>query len=237
MTLRKTIMVLTAATGLAFGSVASAQQQPTERPAERPTDQGQSGQAGQQRQQQADAQAQINRLLAKIAEDPKTAADKLFLLTAALQNQSEIALAREVANKSQNELVKQMAQQMVRSLEQTQQQLMQTAQAVGIEIPRELTQAAVAEVQIVAALPADQIDKAYTAAAQADNAQDLSTYQSQAQIAQDPQVKRFAEQQVPTIQQRSQSANQTAQGMGMPSGSGGEARPAGGRMKGSSEQR
>jgi predicted outer membrane protein len=194
---------------------------------------GQSGQAGQSgaggAQASADAQAKIDRLLADIAKDPKTSADKLFILQSALQTKSEIELAKQVAQKSQNAAVKKMAQQMQQSLTQQWQQLQQTAQAIGLELPQELAQAQVAEVNIVAALPADQIDQQYLSQVQTDNAEDLARYQSQSQVAQDPRVKQFAQQQVAQAQKRSQDANQVAQGIGMQ----GEAQPAGARIQGS----
>ena len=225
MNLRKTSLALAAAAGLALGSAAYAQQdQQQSRQQQNPqqqSDRAAAGQAG----KQSDAQGEINRLLQQIAADPKTAADKLFVLTAALHNQSEIAMAKEVLEKSKNESVRKMAQQMINSLSKTHEQIQQTAQAIGLPLPRELAQAAVQEVNIVAALPADQLDRQYTAHAQADNAEDLSGYQSEAEIAQDPRVKRFAQQQVADAQQRSQDANQTARGMGMPGGN--EAQPAG----------
>lgn len=195
-----------------------------------PDQSSQSGSSNQNAAARQQADEQITRTLAQIAQDPKTAADKLFLLTAALHNQSEIELAREVMQKTQNPQVKKMAQNMIQELQKTRDQLQQTAQAVGLQLPPELGQAAVQEVRIVAALPADQLDRQYTAQAQADNAQDASQYQSEAQIAQDPQVKRFAQQQAEGIQQRSQDANQTAKGIGMPGGE--EAQPASGKLPG-----
>jgi predicted outer membrane protein len=216
---RKISLSVIAAAGIALGSAALAQQQPQQQQSQQ-----------QRQQQQADAQAAINRLMAKIAEDPKTAADKLFILTSALQTQSQIAMAREVGQKTQNEQVKKMAQQLAQNLEQAQQQLKQAAQQIGLDLPDALAQANVAEVQVVAALPADQIDQQYTAHVMAQNAQDLSRYQSAAQIAQDPQVRRCAQQQAQSAQQRSQDANTVARGMNMPSG-GGEAQPAGARIR------
>ena len=189
---------------------------------------GRAGASDQSAQGGRQADDQIHQILTQIAQDPKTAADKLFLLTAAMHNQAEIELAREVAQKTQNPQVKKMAQNMVQQLQKTHEQIQQTAQAVGLQLPRDLNQAAVQEVQIVAALPADQLDRQYTARAQADNAQDTSQYQSEAQIAQDPQVKRFAQEQAQGMQQRSQDANQTARGLGMAGGE--EAQPAGGNI-------
>jgi predicted outer membrane protein len=231
MTARKTSLSLAVTAGLALGGAVFAQQQSDRSRQPSGQAQGQRDQQGQQGQQQADPQQAINQVLAQIAQDPKTAADKLFVLTATLHNQSEIALAKEVLTKTQNDKVKQMAQQMLKNLEQTHEQLVSTARAIGLDIPQELARAAVAEVNIVAALPADQIDQQYTAAVQADNAEDLSQFQSQAQIAQDPRVRRMAQDQVARVQRRSQDGNDVARGLNMPSGSGGEAQPAGATIR------
>jgi predicted outer membrane protein len=233
-------MAAFAAGCLAVGGVAFAQADRGDPARSGQAGQSQSGGAGQAQpgqgaQGSADAQSKIDRLLAEIAKDPKTSADKLFILTAALQTQSELEMARQVAQKTQNDQVKKMAQQMEQTLRQQQQQLQQTAQAIGLELPQELAQAAVQEVSIVAALPADQIDQQYLSQVQADNAEDMSRYQSQAQIAQDPRVKQFAQQQVAGAQQRSQDANSVAQGIGM-SGGAGSAQPAGAKIQGGSDQ-
>ena len=217
---RKTTVVLAATASLVIGAATVAQQ----------SGQGRSGSSDQGRQRGRQIDQQISQLLDQIAQDPKTAADKLFLLNAAIHTQAEIELAREVAQKSQNEQVKKMAQNLVQQLKQTNDQLQQTARSLGLQLPQELAQAAVQEVQIVAALPGDQIDRQYTAQVQADNAQDVSQYQSESQIAQDPQVKRFAQDQVRGAQQRTRDANQTAEGMGMRGGE--EAQPAAGTVKG-----
>jgi len=231
MLLRKTSLALVVTTSLAFGGVAFSQPSDTNRPAAggQARDPGQN-RPGDQAGRQADAQRQIDPLLAQIAAEPKTAADKLFILTAALHTQSELQLAKEVQQKTQNEQVKKMAQQMIDSLQKTHEQLQQVAQALGLQIPQTLAQAAVQEVNIVAALPADQLDKQYTAAVQADNAQDLSQYESQASIAQDQRVRDYANGQVPAIRQRTQGANDVARGMDMPGH--GDAQPAGATIKG-----
>ena len=225
---RQRSMVLAAIASMVIGGAAAIAQQSA-----RDRDNG-AGSSGQRAQADRQSDDQISQILAQIARDPKTAADKLFLLTAALHNQAEIELAKEVAQKSQHPQVKQMAQRMIQDLQRTHDQIRQTAQAVGLQLPESLGQAAVQEVRIVAALPADQLDRQYTAQAQADNAGDLSQYQSEAQIAQDAQVKRFAQDQVAGIQERSRDANQTAQGMGMPGGN--EAQPAGGTIRGSGNE-
>jgi putative membrane protein len=206
--------------------------------------QGQAGQAGKERQGQAgqqgaaDPQETINRLMAEIAKDPDTAADKLFILTAALHNQAELELARKVMKVSKNDQVRQMAQQIIQEREKATQQLQQVAKAVGLELPEELAQAAVAEIEIVAALPADQLDQQYAARQQAANARDMSSYHSAAELARNPQVKKLASDQVPMIERRGQRADATARAVGVrgPEGSG-EAQPAAERQQGERQQK
>jgi predicted outer membrane protein len=193
---------------------------------------GQPGQPGAQGQDAVPADKAIADALRKIAEDPKTAADKVFVLTTVLDNQADIALARQIMEKSQNEQVKRLAQQRIEQLTKEDQQLRQVAQQLGLQIPQGIAAADAMEIEIVAALPADELDQAYTAHVQAENASDVSAYQSEAQIARDPQLKQLAQQQLRGQQMRSQQTDTMARGMGMPAGSG-EAQPAGGRERGS----
>ena len=222
MTSRPTSVALIVAATLVLGVAAFAQEGAGQQ-------RGREGQA-QGGQAQADIERQINELFAQIAQDPETAADKLFLLTTVLDNRAEIELARRVQEKAKNDQVKRLAQRMAQQLEQENQELQRTAQALGMRIPEGIQQAAVQEVRIVAALPADQLDKQYTAHVQAENAGDVAAYQSAAEIANNPQVKQLAQQQLRAQQQRSGEWNQSAQAQGMPSGS--EARPAGGTIRG-----
>lgn len=172
----------------------------------------------------------LNQLMSDISQDPKTAADKLFVLRTIVGNRAEINLARQVADKTQNQDVKKQAQQLADDLRQENQKLMQTAQAVGLTIPQGMHEEAVREARLISKLPADQLDKRYTAHVQARNAQELSRFQSEAAIAEDPQVKQFAQQQLQAQQTRTQQWNQVAMGMGLPGG--GEAQPAGATIGG-----
>lgn len=236
MLLRKTALALAAVAGLAMGGFTLADN-PDAQAAAPPAGAAQDGPAaaGDEAQQQGQAQQQIQQLLAQIAADPKTSADKLFILTAALHNQSELQLAKQVLQKTQNPHVKKLAEQMIQSLEKTHEKVQEVAKALDLQLPQSLAQAAVQEVNIVAALPAEQLDQQYTAAVQADNAEDRSQYGAQAAIAHDARVKDFAKSQGEAIQQRVQDTDEVARGMDMPAGE--EARPAGATIKGQSDER
>lgn len=189
-------------------------------------DQRGQGQAG--RGQAADQQ--IEQLLSKIAEDPDTAGDKVFLVTAVLNNQVQIQLAQQVMQKTQNDQVKRLAQRMVQELSKEDQDLRQLAQSMGVQIPEGLARADAIEVDIVAALPADQIDKGYVASVEADGANDMSSFQSEGRIGQDQRVRQIAQDEYRTQQARSQEATQTAQALGRRGGN--DAQPAGAELRG-----
>jgi putative membrane protein len=233
MTSRNTTVILAAVASLFVGSAVFSQQSQRDQSNQSPGAADQSNQAGAAAQGGQDAQAneqQIEQVIDQIAQDPKTAADKTFLLTTVLNNRAEVELAKQVKEKTQNPQVKKLAQQIVDQLQKENQELTKTAQALGLTIPSGLHKAQVQEVQIVATLPADQLDKQYTAHVQADNAADASTYQSEAQIAQDQQVRQIAQRQLQAQQQRAQDWNQSAQAMGMPGSA--EAQPAGATIRG-----
>lgn len=219
---RKTSWILATAASLGIAAPLFAQQaEGGHANSAAPADQASQSESS-QRAQETDQQ--INKLLVDIAQDPKTASDKLFILTAAIHNQSEIELAKAVAQRTKNDQVRQMAERLIQRLQKTNDQLQKTAQALGMPLPQGLGQLPVKEVAIVSSLPEDQLDRGYTARVQADNAQDASQYQSESQIAQNPQVKQFAQDEQQGMRDREQDADQTAQGIGMQRQ--GEAQPA-----------
>ena len=91
------------------------------------------------------------------------------------------------------------------------------------------------EIQTLAALPADQFDKAYTTMMEADHAKDLIMYRACAQTSQNQQVKQYAQQQLPTLSQHYDQAQQAAVALGLPSG-GPEAITASGRIEGNTNR-
>jgi len=87
-------------------------------------------------------------------------------------------------------------------------------------------------IQIIASLPADQLDKHYVAGMQADHARDILKYQCEATLGQNQQAKQYAQQTLPVLQQHHQQTMQAAQALGLQSGL--EAITAGARISGDS---
>jgi putative membrane protein len=163
------------------------------------------------------AEAQMRQQLRQIAQNPgQNAAEKLFVLNAAQGNLKEEQLGQMVQQKAQNQQVKDLAKQITQDHQQLQQQLQQAAQALGVQLPQSLPEAEQQKIQILASLPADQLDKQFTITAEADHARDITEYQAVAQTAQDQQVKQYAQQALPILQKHAQLADQSAQALGLP---------------------
>jgi putative membrane protein len=161
--------------------------------------------------------------LRQIQQNPDQAGDKLFILCASLDNQSEIELARQAQQKSQNEQVRQIAQRMIQDHEQMGQQIDRVAQSVGVQPIKQLPQWKQQEAQVMLALPEEQFNKAYLSHLKAAHAKDISKFADQAKLAQNDQVKQFAQQSLPHLQQHRQQVVQAGQQMGLASGDLGDA--------------
>jgi len=178
-----------------------------------------------------DADQQMEQQLRSIAQDPKTAGEKLFVLKAGCGNQQEIEFGRAAQQKAQNQQVKQFAQQLVQDHQAAQQQLQQVAQQLGVQIPQSLPKDKQQEMQILSSMPTEQFEKHFVCMMEADHAKDLIEYRSAAHMAQNEQVKQYAQQTLPKLQQHYEQVQRAAVALGLPSG-GPEAMPASGRLQG-----
>jgi predicted outer membrane protein len=169
--------------------------------------------------------------LRQFAQDPKTAADKMFVLHAGMGNQFEIELAKAVQQKAQNAQVKQLAQHIADDHQKANEQLQRVAQQLSVRIPQTLPDEKREMIQILTSLPVDEMEKHFTTAMQADHASELIKYRACAQMSQNQAIKEYAQQQLPALSQHYDQSQQTAVALGLPSG-GQEAMPASGRIPG-----
>jgi hypothetical protein len=221
----RTHLALVAAAALALGSFSIAQQRDTgagaagtgaaAAPAAAPA-----AGAGAQAQQQggaADQQA-MQQQFQQIAQDPNTAADKLFVLCAAHESLMCQQVSQQVAAKAQNNDVKQLAQQHVQKEQQTQQRLQTVAQSLQLQLPQQISPMEQQIVQIFSSIPADQLEKHFVSGVNAESAKNIVALQSCAQLSQNDAIKRFAQEELATAQQQRQQAIAAAQKLGIPTG-------------------
>jgi len=187
----------------------------------------QQGRGGAQLSNRDDPDAQLR----QFAQDPKTAAEKMFVLHAGIGNQCEIELARQVQQKAQNAQVKQLAQRIVEDHQKANDQLQKVAQQLDVRIPQSIPSEKREMIQILTSLPTEQMEKHFITAMQADHAAELIMFRAVAQMAENQAVKDYAQQQLSALSQHYDQAQQTAVALGLPSG-GPEAVPASGRIPG-----
>jgi len=190
---------------------------------------GQAIQAGAQQGQQADQQ--IMRQLQQIQQSPEMAGDKLFVLGAAIDNQYEIQFSQQAAEKAQNPEVKKLAQMLVQDHQQAGQKLQQVAQQLQIQAPQGLTSMKQQEIQILSSLPSEQFDKIYVAKMVEAHAKGVACFANETSLAQNEQVKQFARQTLPKLQEHQQHVMRAAQAIGL-NPQGGDAVQAGARQTG-----
>lgn len=170
---------------------------------------GQQGQRGQQDMQAE--QTQMAELYRKIAQDPTMAADKLFVVEAAAMDQWEIAFSRLVEQRAQDQQVKELARMVAQDHQQSAQQLQQFAQTVDLQLPQGLPAAKQAKLQVLAALPAEELEKCYVASQKAGHMAAITSYRDHAKMAKNEQLKQWITQATPKLEQHGQMIMQVAQ--------------------------
>ena len=214
-------LALTTAVALALGSFSFAQQR--EPAAGTGAAGGQtahpSGAAGAYGAQPARAAGgAMEQQLQQIAQDPNTAADKLFVLKAGHESLMCQAIAQQVASKAQNPEVKKLAQQHVQDEQQCQQKLQSVAQSLQVQLPQQISPKEQQIVQILSSIPADQLEKHFVAGAHVESTKNILALQSCAQLSQNDAIKKFAQEALPMLQQQHQQSMAVAQQLGIPTG-------------------
>ena len=195
---------------------------------------GQAIQAGASQQQGQQIDQQVLKQLQQIQQSPEQAGDKLFVLCAAINNNFEMMLSQQAAQKAQNPEVKKLAQMIMQDHQQAGQQLQQVAQQMQLQVPQGLPSIKQQEIQVMTSLPSQQFDKVYVAKMNELHAMDVTAFGSQTTLAQNPQLKQFVTQALPKLQQHQQHVMRTAQQIGLTGGGSGDAQQAGSRESGSS---
>ena len=148
---------------------------------------------------------------------PSQVDDKKFLKDAALGGMTEVELGKLAAQKADSPDVKQFAQKMVDDHTKAGDQLKQVATQDNIQIPAALDSKHQARIDKLSKLSGPDFDKAYVKDQLKDHEMDARDFGAEAQSGKDPNVKAFASNTLPVIQQHlelvknlSKSEKQTA---------------------------
>jgi putative membrane protein len=204
------------------GAAAIADNPPGGTAAQPPSNQGARADVGQAGGREADHRAMSEQL--QKADTP----DKLFVLQAAVGCETGRQWAQLAQQKSQNAQVKQVADAILKDHQQLNQSLQRVIEQQGLQMPQAVPPFIQQELKVAQSLSGEQFDQRFLSCAKAGHAAAISAFEDEAKIAADPNVKQFATQTLPTLQQHAQIIQQAAVAVGLPSGV--EARTAGQRI-------
>lgn len=150
-------------------------------------------------------------------------ADQKMVKDMAMSNLAEIEAARMAQSKSQNEQVKNFAQQMIDDHTKALSEVQQLAQAKGVALPTELDRTHKRKAERMGALSGEAFDRAYMNQAGVADHKKTHRLLRQAQArAKDPDVRALAARTMPIVDQHLNSAQQlhknTARGSGATQG-------------------
>ena len=135
-------------------------------------------------------------------------ADKKFVEEAAQGGMAEVQFGQLAAQKAQTSEVKQFGQKMVDDHAKANDQLKQVAASKGITLPTDLKSSDKREYDKLSKLNGDNFDREYMKTMVSDHKKDVKEFQKEAKSAKDADVKGFASQTLPTLQQHLQLAEQ-----------------------------
>jgi putative membrane protein len=141
--------------------------------------------------------------------------DHAFVTEAAMGGMAEVELGQLASDKAQSDQVKQFAQRMVTDHGKANDELKSLAQRKNITLPTEVGAKHKATKDRLSKLSGSAFDRAYMQEMVADHRKDVSEFQRESRSGKDPDVKAWAAQTLPTLQehmQLAQSASRNAVG-------------------------
>ena len=137
-------------------------------------------------------------------------ADKTFVKKAAQGGMAEVQLGQLATEKASSDDVKKFGQRMVDDHTKANDQLKQLASSKGVDVPQSLSLKDKATVDRLSKLSGTAFDHAYMKDMVIDHTQDVAEFQHESKLAKDPDVKSFAAQTLPTLQDHLQQAKRLA---------------------------
>jgi putative membrane protein len=137
-------------------------------------------------------------------------ADRAFVMKAAQGGLAEVQLGQLATQKASSDEVKQFGQRMVDDHSKANDQLKQLATQKGIAIPDQLSSKDAATKARLEKLSGEQFDRAYMHDMVTDHTKDVSEFRTESKTAKDADVKNFASQTLPTLQEHLKQAQKVA---------------------------
>ncbi len=144
----------------------------------------------------------------KTTAKAKAGSDDAFVKKAAEGGLAEVELGNLAKQKAQSDQVKQFADRMVTDHGKANDQLKTLAQNKNITLPSDLSAKDKALRDRLSKLSGDRFDKAYMQAMVKDHTTDVNEFRHESKSAKDPDVKAFAAQTLPTLEDHLKLAKQ-----------------------------
>jgi len=142
------------------------------------------------------------------AKGAKSAADTRFAMEAAQGGLAEVELGRLATQKAESQDVKNFGQRMVDDHSKANDQLKSIASQKGITLPTDTDAKHKAEMQRLQALSGAAFDKAYMQSMSKDHHKDVAEFQKESNSGKDTEIKNFAAQTLPTLQEHMRMADE-----------------------------
>jgi len=136
-----------------------------------------------------------------------SAADRKFLTEAAIGGMEEVELGKLAQTKGSTDDVKKFGQRMVDDHTKANEKLKSLASSKGVELPTQLDKKAQADVDRLTR--ATSFDRQYMSMMVSDHRKDVGEFEKESKSAQDPDVKSFASNTLPTLKEHLKLAQQT----------------------------
>ena len=137
-------------------------------------------------------------------------ADRQFIKKAAEGGLAEVQLGQLATEKADSQDVKQFGQRMVDDHTKANDQLKQVASQKGVTVPDKLSPKDAATKARLEKLSGKAFDRAYMRDMEMDHTKDVSEFRLESKNAKDPDVKNFASQTLPTLQDHLKEAKSIA---------------------------
>jgi putative membrane protein len=138
------------------------------------------------------------------------AADKKFIEKAAQGGMAEVELGKLAADKASSDDVKKFGQRMVDDHSKANDQLKQLAESKGVQVPQDLNAKDKATKDRLSKLSGAAFDSAYMKDMVQDHTKDVSEFRRASTAAKDQDVKSFASQTLPTLEEHLKQAQSIA---------------------------
>lgn len=137
--------------------------------------------------------------------------DQKFVEFASTNNQFEIQAAKLAEQQASDDQIKQMAKMIQQDHQQSSQKLQQAAQQAGVQVSQQLKPHQQAMLQELRQLQGDDFDKAWLYGQVAGHTKAVLKFRDASRDLRNPQLKQFASQTLPKLQQHLQQAQKMAQ--------------------------